>query len=469
MTGKTLFDRVWERNIVSPEVPDSPAILHVGLHLIHEVTSPQAFTELKGRGLKVRRPDRTLATMDHSTPTLPAGPGGERPYATEAAKKQVETLMANCAAQGIELLDFDDDRRGIVHIVGPELGRSQPGLVIVCGDSHTSTHGAFGALAFGIGTTEVGHVLATQTLFQRKPKTMRVRFVGDAPLGVGAKDLALAMIAKVGIGGATGHVIEYAGPSITALDMDGRMTLCNLSIEAGARAGMVAPDAVTFDYLRGRPGVPADFDAAVADWTTLCTDDDAVFDQEVEVDVTNLAPMVTYGILPDAGAPVTESLPSADNEDMREAYDYMGLAAGTALNSVKIDRIFIGSCTNGRLADMRIAASILKGRKIADSVIALIVPGSEQVKAQAEEEGLHEVFQAAGAEWREPGCSMCIAMNGDAGAPGEVVVSTSNRNFKGRQGKGVRTVLASPATAAASAIVGYITDPRPYMTDEEAA
>ncbi len=468
MTGKTLFDKVWERNVVSPEAVDSPAILHVGLHLVHEVTSPQAFTVLKQRGLKVRRPDLTLATMDHSTPTLPAGPDGARPYATEQAKVQVETLAKNCADQGIELLDFDDNRRGIVHIVGPELGRSQPGIVIVCGDSHTSTHGAFGALAFGIGTTEVGHVLATQTLFQRKPKTMRVRFKGDAPLGVTAKDLALAMIAKVGIGGATGHVIEYAGPAIEALDMEGRMTLCNLSIEAGARAGMVAPDDVTIEYLRGRPGVPEDFEKAEAEWRTLYTDEGARFDQEVEVDVTALAPMVTYGVVPDAGAPVTESLPVADNDDLKDAYDYMGLSAGTPLNSVKIDRIFIGSCTNGRLADMRMAASILKGRKVADGVIALIVPGSEQVKTEAEAEGLHDIFRAAGAEWREPGCSMCIAMNGDAGAPGEVVVSTSNRNFKGRQGKGVRTVLASPATAAASAIAGHIADPRPYLSGEAA-
>lgn len=466
--AKTLFEKVWDLNVVEPEVADRPAILHVGLHLVHEVTSPQAFTVLKERGLKVRRPDRTLATMDHSTPTLPAAPDGSLPFATPAAAHQVATLAQNCADHGIELLDFDDDRRGIVHIVGPELGRSQPGLVIVCGDSHTSTHGAFGALAFGIGTTEVGHVLATQSLFQRKPKTMRIRFKGDAPLGVTAKDLALAMIAKVGIGGATGHVIEYTGPAIEALDMEGRMTLCNLSIEAGARAGMVAPDKVTFDYLRGRPGVPKDFDAAVGQWSTLFTDEGAVFDHEVEVDVTDLAPMVTYGVAPDAGAPVTGFVPAATNDDMREAYTYMGLADETALQDVKVDRIFIGSCTNGRLADLRMAADVFRGHRVADGVIALIVPGSDQVRRAAEAEGLHQVFLAAGAEWRLPGCSMCIAMNGDKGAPGEVVVSTSNRNFKGRQGEGVRTVLASPATAAASAIEGRIADPRPYLRPEAA-
>ncbi|MEM9989273.1 MAG: 3-isopropylmalate dehydratase large subunit [Pseudomonadota bacterium] len=468
MTAKTLFEKVWERNVVTPEEIDRPAILHVGLHLVHEVTSPQAFSVLKERGIKVRRPDLTLATMDHSTPTLPAGADGTRPYATEAAKLQVETLVRNCADHDIELLDFNDDRRGIVHLVGPEQGRSQPGIVIVCGDSHTSTHGAFGALAFGIGTTEVGHVLATQSLFQRKPKSMRINFEGELQPGVTAKDLALAMIAQIGAGGASGYVLEYAGPAIEALEMEARMTLCNLSIEAGARAGMIAPDQVTFDWLRGRPGVPADYDAAVAEWSQLYTDEGASFDKQVTVDVNAIAPMVTYGVSPDAGAAVTKTVPVAANEGAEEAYEYMGLHENTPFEKIEIQRIFIGSCTNGRLSDLRMAAEVMRGRKVAPGVIALIVPGSEQVKKEAEAEGLDKIFLEAGAEWRLPGCSMCIAMNGDRGAPGEVVVSTSNRNFKGRQGEGVRTVLASPATAAASAIAGHIADPRPYLTGEAA-
>ncbi|MEM6650271.1 MAG: 3-isopropylmalate dehydratase large subunit [Pseudomonadota bacterium] len=468
MTAKTLFEKVWERNVVTPEEIDRPAILHVGLHLVHEVTSPQAFSVLKERGIKVRRPDLTLATMDHSTPTLPAGADGTRPYATEAAKLQVETLVQNCADHGIELLDFNDDRRGIVHLVGPEQGRSQPGIVIVCGDSHTSTHGAFGALAFGIGTTEVGHVLATQSLFQRKPKSMRINFEGELQSGVTAKDLALAMIAQIGAGGASGYVLEYAGPAIEALEMEARMTLCNLSIEAGARAGMIAPDQVTFDWLRGRPGVPADYDAAVKEWSQLYTDEGASFDKQVTVNVNAIAPMVTYGVSPDAGAAVTKTVPVAANEGAEEAYEYMGLQENTSFEKIEIQRIFIGSCTNGRLSDLRMAAEVMRGRKVAPGVIALIVPGSEQVKKDAEAEGLDKIFLEAGAEWRLPGCSMCIAMNGDRGAPGEVVVSTSNRNFKGRQGEGVRTVLASPATAAASAIAGHIADPRPYLTGEAA-
>ncbi|WOI53110.1 3-isopropylmalate dehydratase large subunit [Parvularcula sp. LCG005] len=469
MAGKTLFEKVWERNVISPEMEDRPAILHVGLHLVHEVTSPQAFKVLDDRGLKVRRPDLTLATMDHSTPTTPVAADGSRVFATDAARSQVETLERNCAAHGIELLNFADQRRGIVHMVGPEMGRTQPGIVIVCGDSHTSTHGAFGALAFGIGTTEVGHVLATQSLFQRRPKTMRIRFEGDATPGVSAKDLALAMIAQIGAGGAAGHVIEYCGPAIEALEMEGRMTLCNLSIEGGARAGMVAPDDVTFDYLRGRAGAPADFDAAVADWKTLYTDDDAVFDREVVVDVSQIEPMVTFGVSPDAGTRISQMIPHAHNDDDAQALLYMGMNQDTPLTDVKVDRVFVGSCTNGRLSDLRVAADVLRGHKVAPGLVALIVPGSEQVKKDAEAEGLHEVFIAAGAEWREPGCSMCIAMNGDRGQPGELVVSTSNRNFKGRQGEGVRTVLASPATAAASAIEGRIADPRPYLTKPEAA
>lgn len=456
MAGKTLFDKVWERNIVREEAHDSPAILYVGLHLVHEVTSPQAFEELRTRGLKVRRPDRTLATIDHSVPTLPAGEDGKLPYATPAAENQVETLRTNCAEQGIELLDLGDDRRGIVHMVGPELGRTHPGSVVVCGDSHTSTHGAFGALAFGIGTTEVGHVLATQCLFQRKPKSLRVLFHGRTPSGVTAKDMALAVIAKLGMDGGTGYVIEYAGEAVRGLSMEGRMTLCNLSIEAGARAGMVAPDDVTFEYLKGRAGAPGDWDAAVASWSALKGDEDATFDKQILINAEELTPMVTYGVSPHEAAPVGSSVPPAD----LKALDYMGFRAGQLIDDVTVNQVFIGSCTNGRIEDMRAAASLLRGRKVAPHVRALIVPGSEAVKRQAEAEGLDEIFVSAGAEWREPGCSMCIAMNGDRGDPGDVVVSTSNRNFRGRQGEGVRTVLASPATAAASAVVGKITDPR---------
>ena len=453
---KTLFEKVWARNVVRAEAEDSPAILHVGLHLVHEVTSPQAFSVLRERGLRVRRPDLTLATLDHSVPTLPAGPDGRLPYVTEQAAKQVETLRANCAAHGIELLDLGDERRGIVHLVGPELGRTQPGQVIVCGDSHTSTHGAFGALAFGIGTTEVGHVLATQCLFQRRPKTMRVLFEGTPPDGVTAKDLALAVIAKLGMDGGTGHVLEYQGAAVRALSMEGRMTLCNLSIEAGARAGMVAPDETTFAYLEGRPGAPADWDAAVADWRSLASDEGAAFDAEVTIDAAALTPMVTFGVSPDEAVGVAGQVPMPANDTEAAGLAYMGLAPGQAMSSVPVARVFVGSCTNGRIEDLRAAAAVMKDRRVAEGVTALIVPGSEAVKRQAEAEGLHTVFLEAGAQWREPGCSMCIAMNGDKGASGEVVVSTSNRNFRGRQGEGVRTILASPATAAASAVAGRI-------------
>ena len=462
MSRTTLFEKVWQRNLVRAEAADSPAILHVGLHLIHEVTSPQAFTVLRERGLRVRRPDLTLATIDHSVPTLPPGPDGRLPYVTAQAERQVETLRANTAEHGIELLDLGDDRRGIVHLVGPELGRTQPGQVIVCGDSHTSTHGAFGALAFGIGTTEVGHVLATQCLFQRRPKTMRVHFDGRTALGITAKDMALAAIARLGMDGGTGYVLEYTGEAVRALSMEGRMTLCNLSIEAGARAGMVAPDDVTFDYLRGRSGAPADWDAAVAGWRALRTDEGARYDAVVVIDAGAIEPMVTWGVSPDEGAGVTASVPTPANDTQAAGQRYMGLTAGQALGTVPVARVFVGSCTNGRIEDLRAAATVLRGRRVADGVTALIVPGSEAVKRQAEAEGLDAVFTAAGAQWREPGCSMCIAMNGDRGAPGEVVVSTSNRNFRGRQGEGVRTVLASPATAAASAVAGVVADPRGY-------
>ncbi|GGY36424.1 3-isopropylmalate dehydratase large subunit [Parvularcula lutaonensis] len=457
MSGKTLFDKVWERNVVAEEREDRPAILHVGLHLIHEVTSPQAFATLAERKLKVRRPDLTLGTIDHSVPTLPAKEG-RLAYTTKAAEEQVARLRWNCQEHGIELLDLGDPRRGIVHMVGPELGRTHPGMVVVCGDSHTSTHGAFGALAFGIGTTEVGHVLATQCLFQRKPKTLRVQFEGEVPADVTAKDMALAVIAELGMDGGTGHVIEYAGPAVRGLSMEGRMTLCNLSIEAGARAGMIAPDAVTLAYLQGREGVPADFVSACDEWLSLSTDEDAVFDKEITIDASALQPMVTYGVSPHEAVPASSLVPLPGDLTSASALDYMQLSAGAPISSVPVDRVFVGSCTNGRIEDLRAAAAILRGRKVADGVTMLVVPGSEEVKRNAEAEGLDLVFKEAGAEWREPGCSMCIAMNGDKGEPGQLVVSTSNRNFRGRQGEGVRTVLASPATAAASAVAGFIRD-----------
>ena len=457
MTGTTLLEKVWARNLVRDEAPDAPAILHVGLHLIHEVTSPQAFTTLRERGLKVRHPDLTLATIDHAVPTLPPGADGALPFVTDQARAQVETLRANCAAHGIELLDIGDPRRGIVHMVGPELGRTRPGEVIVCGDSHTSTHGAFGALAFGIGTTEVGHVLATQALFQRRPKTLRVLFEGRAAPGITAKDMALAAVAALGMDGGTGSVIEYQGEAVRALSMEGRMTLCNLSIEAGARAGMVAPDETTLRYLRERMD-PDAFARHEADWRTLRSDPDAAFDAEVVLDASAIAPMVTYGVSPDEAVPVTAPVPTPANDTQDEALRYMALVPGQRLAGTAVARVFVGSCTNGRIEDMRAAADVLRGRRV--KVPTLIVPGSEAVKRQAEAEGLADLFRAAGADWREPGCSMCIAMNGDRGAPGELVVSTSNRNFRGRQGEGVRTILASPATAAASAVAGAVADPR---------
>lgn len=457
MTGKTLFEKVWERNVVASEQDDRPAILHVGLHLVHEVTSPQAFSVLRERGLEVRRPDLTLATIDHSVPTLPPV-DGRMPYTTKAAEEQVAKLRWNCQEHGIELLDLGDPRRGIVHMVGPELGRTQPGIVVVCGDSHTSTHGAFGALAFGIGTTEVGHVLATQCLFQRKPKTLRVHFEGEASTGVTAKDMALAVIQRLGMDGGTGYVLEYTGEAIRALSMESRMTLCNLSIEAGARAGMIAPDETTIDYLRGRPGAPEDFEASAEDWLSLQSDPDASFDAEITIDAATLRPMVTYGVSPHEAAPVASSIPAPQDPTAAQALDYMRVSPGTPIGSIPVDRVFIGSCTNGRIEDLRAAASVLRGRRVAEGLTMLVVPGSEKVKREAEAEGLDRIFLEAGAQWREPGCSMCIAMNGDRGDPGQLVVSTSNRNFRGRQGEGVRTVLASPATAAASAVAGFIRD-----------
>ena len=465
--AKTLLDRLWERHVVVPESEDCPAILYIDLHLVHEVTSPQAFAVLEERGLAMRRPDLTLATIDHSVPTLPARADGTLPYATEAAEKQVAQLQANCAKHGIDLLDLGDERRGIVHVVGPELGLTQPGKTIVCGDSHTSTHGAFGALAFGIGTTEVGHVLATQCLLQRKPKSMRVVFEGTLGEGVGAKDMALAMIAQVGADGGAGHAIEFCGEAVRSLSMEGRMTLCNMAIEAGARVGMVAPDETTFAWLEGRERAPQDeaWQAAVAEWRTLQSDEDAVFDKDVTVDAGAIQPMITYGVSPDAATAASAAMPSPANANEQDAADYMRFAAGQDFAAAKVDRVFIGSCTNSRLSDLREAAEVMRGRTVASGVTALVVPGSEAVRRDAEAEGLHEIFLAAGAEWREPGCSMCIAMNGDRGEPGELVVSTSNRNFVGRQGKDVRTVLAGPATAAASAIAGHIADPRAYLKE----
>jgi 3-isopropylmalate/(R)-2-methylmalate dehydratase large subunit len=435
--------------------------MYVDLHLIHEVTSPQAFSAIEARDESMRRPDLTFATLDHSTPTKPRAPGAKPIYVNASAKNQVETLEDNCRRHGIRLAGWDSSERGIVHVVGPELGLTQPGMTIVCGDSHTATHGAFGALAFGIGTTEVGHVLASQCLLQRKPKTMRVTIDGKLGHGVSGKDVILAVIAELGAGGGAGYVIEYAGEAIESLSMAGRMTVCNMSIECGARAGLIAPDETTFDYVEGRKYAPkgAEFQAAKARWAELRSDEGAKFDAEVRLDGSKIAPMVTWGDSPDMGAPVDASVPQASAE-IASALDYIGFQPGEALLGEKIDTVFIGSCTNARIEDLREAAKVMSGRHVKLGVRMLVVPGSEKVKAEAESEGLDSIFTTAGAEWREPGCSMCIAMNGDAGKPGELVVSTSNRNFAGRQGKGVRTVLASPATAAACAVAGAIADPR---------
>jgi 3-isopropylmalate/(R)-2-methylmalate dehydratase large subunit len=462
MNARTLFDKLWDAHVVVPETAAAPALLYIDLHLIHEVTSPQAFAELESRGITLRRPGLTKATLDHSTPTLPANSEGVLPYHNAAAKAQVERLRENCVRHGVELFDLDSDARGIVHVIGPELGLTQPGMTIVCGDSHTSTHGAFGALAFGIGTSEVGHVMATQCLLQRKPKTLAIEVDGALPAGVSAKDLVLHIIGKIGVNGGTGHVIEYRGAAIRALDMESRMTLCNMSIEAGARAGMVAPDEVTFAYLKGRSRVPAgvDFDAAVARWRTFSTDAGAAFDRVVRIDAAAVKPTVTWGTHPGTALSIDALVPAPADAAQQRGIDYMGFAAGTTVAGAPVDVVFVGSCTNGRLSDMREVARILKDRKIHQRVRMLVVPGSAQVKREAEAEGIDTVVRAAGAEWREPGCSMCIAMNGDLVLPGQLAVSTSNRNFEGRQGPGARTVLASPATAAASAIAGVIADAR---------
>jgi 3-isopropylmalate/(R)-2-methylmalate dehydratase large subunit len=466
MTATTLFEKIWDRHVVVPETADTPAVLYIDLHLTHEVTTPQAFDLLRQRGLRVRRLDRTLATMDHSTPTESAQVFGGVPIALESAARQVRQLEANCAEFGIELLGLKDSRRGIVHIIGPESGITQPGKTIVCGDSHTSTHGAFGALAFGIGTTEVAYVLATQCLLQRRAKTLGIEIAGRLPVGVTAKDLVLALIGRIGVNGGTGHVIEYRGAAIDGLSMDERMTICNMSIEAGARAGMIAPDETTFAYLRGRPRAPQGeaWERAVTDWRTLRTEDGATFDRVERMDAAVIEPMITYGTNPGMVLPISGSVPDkAGDPIFAKSLRYMGLAPGDRLRDKPIDVVFIGSCTNARLSDLELAAKVMTGRKVASGVRALIVPGSQQIKLEAERRGLAKVFIDAGAEWRESGCSMCLGMNGDLVDAGKYCVSTSNRNFEGRQGTGARTLLASPATAAAAAVRGRITDPREFL------
>ena len=462
MQPRTLFEKIWDSHVVRPETADTPAVLYVDRHLIHEVTSPQAFTWLHERGLGVRRPERTVATMDHSIPTTPRGPDGKFKILDAQAEAQLTRLEENCREFGIELFELGSEGQGIVHVIGPELGLTLPGMTIVCGDSHTSTHGAFGALAFGIGTSEVSHVLATQCLLQSRPKTLAITVNGRVPRGVTAKDIILAVIARLGIGGGTGHVIEYRGSAISALSMEERMTVCNMSIEAGARAGMIAPDQVTFDYLAGRPRAPAgaEWDRAVAGWRALVTDPGATFDREEIFEAETLEPMITYGTNPGMGVGISRVVPTPENATMAKALAYMGLTAGQPMLGRKIDVVFIGSCTNSRISDLRAAEAVFKGRTVAAGVRALVVPGSQRVKKQAEAEGLDRVFREAGADWREAGCSMCIAMNGDQLKPGQYAVSTSNRNFEGRQGAGGRTFLASPETAAAAAVTGCITDAR---------
>ncbi len=463
---KTMFEKVWAAHEVVPQTADTPAVIFIDLHLTHEVTSPQAFSLLKSRGLKVRRPDLTLATMDHATPTRTEQVFGGAPISIESAAKQIRQLEVNCAEFGVELLGLQDSRRGIVHIIGPELGVTQPGKTIVCGDSHTSTHGAFGALAFGIGTTEVGHVMATQCLLQKKPKTVAIEVSGKLRPGVTPKDLILAIIGKVGVSGGTGYVFEYRGEAIRAMDMEQRMTICNMSIEAGARAGMIAPDEVTFAYLKDKPRAPkgAAWDEAVAYWRSLPTDDGASFDKTIEIDASSLEPMITYGTNPGMVVPISEKIPDRRGDAVFDAaMKYMGLTPGAPITDAPVNVVFIGSCTNGRLGDLQAAAKVLKGQRVAPGVQMLVVPGSQEVKREAEQLGLHEIFKQAGAEWRESGCSMCLGMNGDTVAKGEYAVSTSNRNFEGRQGIGARTLLASPETAAASAIRGRVTDPREFI------
>jgi 3-isopropylmalate/(R)-2-methylmalate dehydratase large subunit len=463
---RTLLDRLWDTHLVSPETEEAPGVLYIDLHLIHEVTSPQAFEELRRRGLKVRQPGRTVATMDHAIPTR-TDAKGLRVAPVGAAADQVSALERNCREFGVALFPTGDARQGIVHVIGPELGLTRPGLTVVCGDSHTSTHGAVGALAFGIGTSEVGHVLATQCLLQRKPRSFAVEFEGVPPNGVSAKDFILALIARIGTGGATGHALEYRGPAIRALSMEERMTICNMSIEAGARAGLVGPDDTTYEYLAGRELSPTGeaWDRAVERWRALPTDDGASFDRVETIDTASLEPMITWGTSPGMGMLIGGTVPDPDGDTSRKkALEYMGLEPGKLLLGHKVDVVFIGSCTNSRLSDLRDAARVLKGRKVADGVLTLVVPGSEKVKKEAEAEGLDAVFRSAGAQWREPGCSMCLAMNDDRLEPGQYAVSTSNRNFEGRQGKGGRTFLASPFTAAASAVKGVVADARELLS-----
>ena len=467
MAGKTLYDKIWDAHLVH-EAPGESSVIYVDRHLVHEVTSPQAFEGLRVARRKLRRPDLTLAVADHNVPTRNRASG----IADPESREQVATLERNAREFGVEYLAMDDIRQGIVHIVGPEQGWTLPGTIIVCGDSHTSTHGAFGSIAFGIGTSDVEHVMATQTLLMPKSRNMRVTVNGRLPVGVTAKDMALAIIAKIGTAGGTGHVIEYAGEAVKGLSMEGRMTLCNMTIEGGARAGLIAPDETTFAYIHGRPRAPkeAHWDKAVAFWKTLHSDADAAFDIDVTLDARDIAPMVTWGTSPEQGAPITASVPDPgkivdanQRAGVERALQYMDLKPGTALSDVKIDRVFIGSCTNGRIEDLRAAAAIARGRKVAAHVGAMVVQGSGLVKKQAEEEGLDKVFVEAGFEWREPGCSMCLAMNADRLEPGERCASTSNRNFEGRQGRGGRTHLVSPAMAAAAAIAGHLVDVRDFQ------
>ena len=459
---RTLFEKLWDAHVVcTPD--DQPPLLYIDLHLVHEVTSPQAFDGLREAGRKVRQPKRTVATIDHNVPTTP----GHLPVLDQIAAKQMEVLRKNCAEFGVELFDVDSPEQGIVHVIGPELGITQPGMTVVCGDSHTSTHGAFGSLAFGIGTSEVEHVLATQCLPQQKPKTMLVNVSGKLPDGVTAKDLALGIIGTIGTDGGTGYAIEFGGEAVRALSMEGRMTLCNMSIEAGARAGMVAPDETTFHYVRGRRFAPRNFEAAVAEWRKLPSDPGAKYDRVVEIDASKFAPYVTWGTSPGMVVQVTERVPDpaktandADRKSAERALEYMALNAGQPIEAINVDRVFIGSCTNSRLEDLRAAARIVKGYRVSPKVHAMVVPGSFQIKQQAEREGLDKVFTAAGFDWREAGCSMCLGMNPDILQPGERCASTSNRNFEGRQGRGGRTHLVSPEMAAAAAVTGHFTDVR---------
>ena len=472
----TLFQKVWNAHLVAQQ-PGAPAILYIDLHLVHEVTSPQAFSGLRSRGLTVRRPERTLATVDHAVPTLPSKDGsveGRLAWADDLCRKQIAQLEENARQFNIRAFGPASEHNGVVHIISPELGFTQPGMTIVCGDSHTSTHGAFGALAFGIGTSEVEHVLATQCLLQQQPKTMEVRIDGKLGKGVTAKDIILALIAKIGVSGGIGYVLEYTGSTIRSLSMEERMTICNMSIEGGARAGMIAPDEVTYEYLAGRPYSPkgAEWDAALSYWKTLPGDEGAIFDRTITLDASSLEPMITYGTNPGMGIPVGGRIPTPDDfkdegqkSGLEKSLAYMGLKPGQMLLGQPVNVVFIGSCTNGRLSDLQAAARIINSRKVAPGVRVLVVPGSQQVKRQAEELGLDKVFKSAGAEWREAGCSMCIAMNGDQIETGQYAVSTSNRNFEGRQGKGGRTLLASPLTAAAAAVTGCVTDVRTLLDD----